>query len=118
MTSDTQRLVVITQAMATLRAHSIIRSNMQHPATPILTAVAMYNRQRQLVYMMNQAIHQMMNVTNTTATEINTYPVTYIMVRPVTPQRTLAAHIQVRTPDMIRVTTATTPPLILEHHQS
>ena len=104
--------------MVTLQAHSITRSNMHHPVTPTLTAVAMYSRQHQPVYMMSQAIRQMMNVTNTAATGINTYPATYIMVRPVTPQRTLAAHIQVRTPDMILATTATTPPLMLEHRLS
>ena len=118
MTSDTQRLVAIAQAMATLQAHSITRSNMHHPVTPSLTAVAMYNRQRQPVYMMNQAIRQMMNVTNTAATEINTHPVTYIIVRPVTPPHTLVAHIQVRTPDMVQATTATSPPLMLEHRRS
>ena len=118
MTSDTQRLVVIAQAMLTLQAHSITRSNMHHQVTATLTAVAMYSRQHQPVYTMNQVIRQMMNVTNTAAMEINTHPATYIVACPVTPQHTLVARIQVQTPDMVRVTTATTLPLMLEHRRS
>ena len=118
MTSDTQRLVVIAQAMLTLQAHSITRSNMHHQVTATLTAVAMYSRQHQAVYTMSQAIHQMMNVTNTAATEINTHPATYIVACPVTPQHTLVTHIQVRTPDMVQVTTVTSQALILEHRLS